>query len=206
MSILWYLNDLIEKALKMYDGSIARFLKAGTKTWRTAQIRRSELALCSVLPNYIEIMSQLGEFERYACDNHVDVFNGYIACLQGKALAVYALSEAIGSEDSSYERSLEDSMNYLKKSMHIYNCYGNTFGELRSKMLYILVNAIKRVGTLEDPVQILEYLTTELEGMKKSFSEENIREQQVLEYLITMPSLKIADVGNVIKYYPIVLQ
>lgn len=200
------LNGLIEKALKMYDGSIAQFLKAGAKTWRTAQIRRSELALCSVLPNYIEIMSQLGEFERYACDNHVDVFNGYIACLQGKALAIYALSEAIGNEDNSYERSLEDSLNYLKKSIYVYNCYGNTFGELRSKMLYILVNTIKKIGTSEDPVQILEYFTTELENIKKSFSEDNIREQQVLDYLIAMPSLKIADVGNVIKYYPIVLQ
>lgn len=200
------LNDLIEKSLKMYDGSIAQFLKAGAKTWRTAQIRRAELSLCGTLPNYIEIMSQLNEFERYANDNHVDVFKGYIKCLQGKALAIYALSEALGNEDTSYERSLDNSLTSLEESIEVYNCYGNIFGALRSKMLYMLVDTIKRVGISEDPTQILKYLTTELEGMRKNFSEENVREQQVLKYLIDMPSLKIADIGNVIKYYPIVLQ
>lgn len=200
------LTDLIDKALKLYDGSIAKFLKAGVKTWRTAQIRRAELSLCSTSPNFIEILSQLDEFDRYACENRVDVFIGYIACLQGKALAIYALSEALGNEDTSYERSLEDSLTALQKSIQIYECYGNTFGALRSKMLYVLVDTIKRAGISKAPARILEYLITKLNSMKEEFSEENMREQQVLKYLTAMSSLKIADIGNVIKYYPIVLQ
>ncbi len=200
------INELIEKALQIYDASIAQFMKAGVKTWRTAQIRRAELSLCSTLPNYIEILSQLDEFEHYARENRVDVFNGYIACLQGKAFAIYALSEAIENEDTSYERSLDNSISAFQRSMKIYNSYGNIFGVLRSKMLYILVDTIKKIGTEKDPIKILEYFTAELKSMKKRFNQENVRELQVIEYLTSMPSLKVADIGNVIKYYPIVLQ
>lgn len=200
------INDLIKEALKLYDKSIAQFLNSGVKTWRTAQIRRAELSLCGVSPNYIEILSQLDDFEHYAIENSVDVFNGYVACLQGKAFAIYALNEALGKEDNSYERSLENSLMSFKESIQIYNNYGNTFGALRSKMLYVLVNTIKMVSEAEDYTQILEYLNIELLQIKKSISAENKREQQVIMYLTTMPSLKIADIGNVIKYYPIVLQ
>lgn len=200
------LKDLVDTALTLYGQSISKFLKAGVKTWRTAQIRQAELSLCCASPNYVKIFSQFDEFDSYASKNQIDVFRGYVSCLQGKAHVIYALYEALGNEDTSYERSLDNSLNAFQTSIQVYERYGNTFGILRSKMLYTLANAIKKFGISNDPVRVLKDLIVELDGIKKDFSEEHVREQQVLEYLTTMPSLKIADIGNVIRYYPIVLQ
>mgnify|MGYP001851502778 CR=1 FL=1 len=201
------LEELVDTALTQYSQSISKFLKAGVKTWRTALIRREELSLCCASPNFIKILSQLDDFDDYARENHVDVFSGYVSCLRGKALAIYALCEALGNEDTSYERRLKDSLAAFQRSIRVYEQYGNTFGVLRSKMLFTLVSAIKRIGiSSNDPAEVLNELIAQLEGMKEDFGREHIREQQVLKYLTTMRSPKIADIGNVIRYYPIVLQ
>lgn len=200
------LNELIDIALKQYDESIIRFSKTGNKTWRTAQIRRDELSICGANPQFIEVLSHLDEFECYATDNRVGVFIGYAECLRGKTLALYALNNDIGNENSLYERRLEESLTALQKSAQVYEQYGNTFGYLRSNLLYILVNAVQMIAVAENPQRILENLSVQLHNLKNKFREENIREQQVLKYLTDLSSIKIGDIGNVIKYYPIVLQ
>lgn len=200
------LEELIDLALQQYDESIIRFSKAGNKTWRTAQIRRDELSLCSANPQFIEVLSRLDEFECYATDNRVEVFIGYAKCMRGKALALYAIYNDMGNENSLYERRLEESLAALRKSAQIYKQYGNTFGNLRSNLLYTLVDAVRMIGVAENPQKILANLRVQLNSLKSKFSEENIREQQVLQYLTNLSSIKIGDIGNVIKYYPLVLQ
>lgn len=200
------LNALIVKALQQYDRSIIRFSKAGIKTWRTAQIRRDELSLCDTTPNYVEVLAHLDEFERYASENHVDVFIGFVECLRGKALALYALNKDIESKDSSYEHRLEESLVAFQKSERTYKHYGNKFGFLRSKFLYTLVDMVNQLVMIENPNKALKNIHNQLEDLKNQFSQENIREQQVLNYLTTLPSIRIGNLGNVLKYYPIVLQ
>ena len=200
------LSDLIDSALTLYDKSIARFLKAGNKTWRTAQIRRAELSLCSPMPNFVELLSQFNDFEKYSSENSVDVFSGYIACLKGKAYALYALTIFLGNEDSSYEMYLKKSYQELEKSMQIYNHYGNNFGALRSELLFVIVNTIKNMEKTKDQLINLEKFKSRVQQMQKKFNSDNIREQQVLKYLTEMSSLKISDFINILKYYPIVLQ
>lgn len=200
------LRDLIDSSLTLYDKSITRFLKAGNKTWRTAQIRRAELSLCSPTPNFVELLSQLNDFEKYSSENSVDVFSGYIACLKGKAYALYALTVFLGNEDSSYEMYLKKSSQELRKSIQIYNHYGNDFGALRSELLFIIVNTIKNMERTKDQAINLEDFKSRAQQLQKQFSSDNIREQQVLKYLTDMSSLKISDFINILKYYPIVLQ
>lgn len=199
------LTGLVEKALVLYDGSINKFLKAGIKTWRTAQIRRDELALSVAAPNFVEILSHLDDFVQYSLTNHVDVFVGYVECLKGKALASYALNESIGINNNQYERHLEGALLALQKSIDIYTNYGNKFGVLRSKLLYTLVDTVYQSGTVQNSVQILERFAEQIKKFQQDFEKENSREQQVLTYLASKET-RIGDLANVIKYYPIVLQ
>lgn len=200
------LHDLIDIALTLYDRSITQFLKAGNKTWRTAQIRRAELSFCSISPNFVELLSQLDNFEQYAHENNVDVFSGYIACLKGKAFALYALCVFLENEDTLYEIYLEKSIESFQRSIQIYNRYGNEFGALRSEMLHTIVNTIKNIDTTKEFRTVLDSFKSKLKEMQKLFNSDNIREQQVLKYLTDMPSLKIVDLINILKFYPIVLQ
>lgn len=200
------LNDLIKKGLELYNNSINNFSKAGIKTWRTAQIRRDELALCSSTPNFIEILSHYDEFEKYAVNNHIDVFIGYIECLKGKALAIYALIEDIENDDTQYERRLAEAAIALHKSEKIYFEYGNTYGAIRAKFLYILVNTLIKINGSNNPKFIIESFMQKIELLKYEFEADNLREQQILAYLTSVDNVKIRDLQDVIIFYPIILQ
>lgn len=199
-------NDLIKKGLELYNNSINNFLKAGIKTWRTAQIRRDELALCSSTPNFIEILSHFDEFETYAIDNHIDVFTGYIECLKGKALAIYALVEDIGINDTQYERRLAEATTALQKSEKIYINYGNIYGAIRAKFLCVLVDTLIKINGSNTPQFIIESFMQKMKRLKDEFETDNLREQQILTYLTSVDNLKIRDLQDVIIYYPIILQ
>ena len=202
------LNNLIDDALQKYNLSISQFQQSGVKTWRTAQIRKDELSLALEEPNFIEVFSHLDDFEQYAIENHVDVFIGYVKCLQGKALSLCAYKKYIGIEDSSYDTYLENALAKLKESSETYKEYGNKYGELRSELLYALVDVTTKFNSnsTEDINTILDNFIVRIKELKHKFNNDNLRENQIVNYLLSLKSLKIQDIIKIITYYPIVLQ
>lgn len=199
-------QELVEEALHLYDESINIFKKAGNKTYRTAQIRRDELSICSISPNFVEILSHLDEFDEFAHENRVDAFVGYVECLRGKEFAAYALSQNIGQNDASYERYIDLAIEALQKSIEIYNHYGNEFGSLRSQLLKILIKTLKELAIGEEPLQVIQTLKEKLLIIKTQFLPTNIREEQIIQFLSNSSELCISDIISVVKHYPIVLQ
>jgi hypothetical protein len=198
-------EELIDTAIHLYEESINIFISTGDKAHRTALIKMDELLLCTSFPNFVEILSHLDEFEIYARENNVNVFLGYIECLRGKVFIVYALNESIQEDNAQYEHLIKLSLSALKNSIKIYEKYGNLFGVFRSKLLYTLVDVIQIAGDTESQSSVTKYLKENLNNLINSYSKNN-RESYIIEYLNMLTKIRVADIGKVIKYYPIVLQ
>lgn len=56
------------------------------KKYRTLEVRKAELILCTDSNNYIEILNQYEKFEHYAKENDITVFKGYCNTQKGKLL------------------------------------------------------------------------------------------------------------------------
>lgn len=201
-------NELMDNAIQKYNLSISRFQQSGVKTWRTAQIRKDELSLALDNPNFVEIFSHLDDFEQYAIENHVDVFIGYIKCLQGKALSLCAYKKYICIDDSSYDTYLENALIKLTESSETYEKYGNSYGKLRSELLYALVDITTKFNSNErkDFSKILDDFIVRIKEIKDKLNNDNLREKQIINYILSLKSLKLQDIIKIITYYPIVLQ
>lgn len=84
------MNILLKEAMDKYDFCIRKYQSEGKKKYRTLEVRRAELSLCTDSNHYIEILNQYEKFEHYAAINDITVFEGYCNTQKGKAFALYA--------------------------------------------------------------------------------------------------------------------
>lgn len=71
------MNILLKEAMDKYDFCIRKYQSEGKKKYRTLEVRRAELSLCTDSNHYIEILNQYEKFEHYAAINDITVFEGY---------------------------------------------------------------------------------------------------------------------------------
>lgn len=202
-------SALIERSLELYQCSIKAFNNQGSKASKTALIRKNELELCCADPNFIEILVHLDQFLEYSKTNNVNVFTAYVNCLKGKALTVYAFSEHMPqSETSQYEYHLAQALEVFKESSKIYQLYGNCYGEYRSCFLENLVELLINVCNLNNPETSLKNCLTNLKNLTDQYPLQNTinRERRIIEYFFTLSKVKIPQIIQIIKFYPIILQ
>lgn len=200
------IKSLVIQAIKIYDICINKYQSAGKKKYRTLQMRRAELTLCIDSGQHMNVLSRFDEFENYAQQNNITVFEGYCNTQKGKAFALYADSEfRKGNLDKSKE-FLRNAEKHFARAEDIYQQYGNTYGELRAVFLTILVDMIRK-RDCTDSVIFSERFKQKLAKLITDYHIEHnyIREHNIIMYLeknlsnITVPI-------DIIRYYPIILQ
>lgn len=187
-----------------YEKAIKKYNEIGSKTERTAKIRMDELLLCSENPSYDIILQDFLDFKKYADENNVDVFKGYILCLIGKAYALQAYTY-LGHNPPKYDHILKEANHSFAQSVKIYGTYGNNFGLCRSMLFEtitdFLVQLPNDISPLDNKISELKICLREIE--KKM--DNNRREKEIIEY-ITSEKVSIQNIYDAIRYYPFVLQ
>lgn len=200
------IENLVMEAIKLYDICIEKYQSAGKKKYRTLQVRRAELTLCIDTNQYISVLNKYNEFELYATQNNISVFEGYSNTQKGKAFALYATSEfQKGNTDKSSE-FLAKAEVYLINAKETYKKFGNVYGELRAVFLLILVNMIQDRNRISKHIFSKKY-ENELLQLLNTYEIEKyyVREFNILQY-IRKNIFKINLPINTIRYYPIILQ
>lgn len=205
------MNILLEDALDKYDYCIQKYHSEGKKKYRTLEVRKAELSLCMDSTNYIKILNQYEEFEHYAEENDVTVFEGYCKTQKGKAFALYADYMLRSNDLGRFKEYLKEAEDYLQQAQQIYAKWGNAYGVFRAELLTILVHMMQNRECEElvciNPEsyrnryssQLL--MLTEKYNSKQQFS----REQDIIEYL--QSNISRIDVPlRIIRFYPIILQ
>lgn len=200
------IEELIMQAIDIYDVCIDKYQSAGKKKYRTLQVRRAELTLCMDTNQYIHVLNKYNEFELYATQNNISVFEGYSNTQKGKAFALYASSEFQNGNIDKSSEFLAKAKVYLTNAKEIYKKFGNIYGELRAVFLIILINMIqdrnhisKQAFSKKYEKEIVELLNT------YEIGKYYVREYNILQY-IKRNIFKINLPINIIRYYPIILQ
>lgn len=170
------------------------------------QVRRAELTLCIDTNQYIQVLNKYNEFELYATQNNISVFEGYSNTQKGKAFALYATSEfQKGNIDKSSE-FLAKAEVYLLNAKETYKKFGNVYGELRAVFLLILVNMIQDRNRISKHMFSKKY-ENELTELLNTYEIEKyyVREYNIIQY-IRNNIFKINLPINTLRYYPIILQ
>lgn len=205
------MNILVDEALDKYNYCIQKYQSEGKKKYRTLEVRKAELILCTDSNNYIEILNQYEKFEHYAKENDITVFKGYCNTQKGKAFALYADYMFRHNDMERFEEYLSKAKEYLKEAQSIYTEWGNNYGAFRAELLIIIVDMIQRK---ENPktscfsVDIYEntYRSMFLKlGEKYNSQKQYIREYNLIQYLQKNIS-KIDLPLRILKFYPIILQ
>lgn len=205
------MNVLIDEALDRYNYCIQKYQSEGKKKYRTLEVRKAELILCTDSNNYIEILNQYEKFEHYAKENDITVFKGYCNTQKGKAFALYADYMLRHNDMDGFEEYLSKAKEYLKKAQNIYTEWGNSYGAFRAELLIIIVDMIqhkKNPKTSCFSVDIYEntYRNMFLKlGEKYNSQKQYIREYNLIQYLqkrISQMDLPL----RILKFYPIILQ
>ena len=200
------IEDLVTQAINIYDICIDKYQSSGKKKYRTLQVRRAELSLCLDMNQYINVLNKYNEFELYAIQNNISVFEGYSQTQKGKAFALYATSEfQKGNIDKSSE-FLTKAEIHLMNAKKTYEKFGNVYGELRAVFLIILVNMIQDRNHMRKQAFSKKYENALTEILNSYEIEEYyVREYNIIQY-IKKNIFKISLPINIIRYYPIILQ
>lgn len=200
------IEDLVTQAINIYDICIDKYQSSGKKKYRTLQVRRAELSLCLDMNQYINVLNKYNEFELYAIQNNISVFEGYSQTQKGKAFALYATSEfQKGNIDKSSE-FLTKAEIHLMNAKKTYEKFGNVYGELRAVFLTILVNMIQDRNHMRKQAFSKKYENALTEILNSYEIEEYyVREYNIIQY-IKKNIFKISLPINIIRYYPIILQ
>jgi len=191
--------------IKHYENAIKKYNEIGSKTEHTAKIRMDELLLCSENPSYDIVLKDFLDFKKYADENNVDVFKGYILCLMGKAYALQAYTY-LGDNIQKYDHIMTKANCSFAQSVKIYREYDNDVGLYRSMLFEtitdFLVHMNDNTSSLDDKLSNLKICLMKLE---KKMSSNMKREKEIIEYL-TGDKVQIQNIYDAIKYYPFVLQ
>ena len=174
-------------------------------------MRKAELTLCSDSNHFIEILNKYEEFQHYADDNNITVFDGYCNTQKGKAFALYADYMFRKEDLGRFEEYLNSAEVFLRKAKTIYQKFGNKYGSFRAELLSVLVQMVQSKnysgqlyidseGFYKRYSDILSNLTKEY-NTKQQFT----REHTIIEYLqnnITRIDLPL----RILRFYPIILQ
>lgn len=205
------MNILLKEAMDKYDFCIRKYQSEGKKKYRTLEVRRAELSLCTDSNHYIEILNQYEKFEHYAAINDITVFEGYCNTQKGKAFALYADYMLRCNDIGRYEEYLKKAEDYLLQAKQIYENWGNNYGVFRAELLSILVHMMqykKRTelvcinpDTYRNRYSTLLLKLTEKYNSKQQF----LREYDIIEYL--QHNISRMDIPlRILKFYPIILQ
>ena len=205
------MQELLKEALAQYDFCIQKFQSDGKKKYRTLKVRKAELMLCTDADQYIEILNQYNQFEKYAEDNNITVFEGYCKTQKGKAFALYAYYALRRNDIYRFEQYLKEAEDNLNQAQNIYKKWGNTYGEFRAEFLKTLVHIIQHRNNSEVVrINLDNYrnnFQNELTNLNKKYNPQGnyVREKKLIEYLknnITAMDI----VFRILKFYPIILQ
>lgn len=200
------IENLIVQAVKLYDICINKYQSAGKKKYRTLQVRRAELTLCIDSNQYISVLNKYNEFESYAKQNNIMVFEGYSNTQKGKAFALYAISKFSKGEFEKSKEFLDKSLIYLKKAKEVYEDYGNNYGAFRVAFLIILVNMIQERDNV-DSIRFKDKFRQKIFNLQSIYNSTHNypRENSIIQYM-QENLCKISLPINIIRYYPIILQ
>lgn len=205
------MNYLLKEALDKYDFCIRKYQSEGKKKYRTLEVRRAELTLCTDSNHYIEVLNQYEKFEHYAEENDITVFEGYCNTQKGKAFALYADYMLRSGDLGRVDEYLKKAEDYLLRAQQIYEKWGNTYGAFRAELLTILVHMMQNrehtelvyitPNTYRNRYSSLLLKLTEKYNSEQQFS----REHDIIEYL--QHNISRMDVPlRILKFYPIILQ
>lgn len=205
------MNTLLKEALDKYDLCIRKYQSEGKKKYRTLEVRRAELSLCTNSNHYIEILNQYEKFEHYADINDITVFEGYCNTQKGKAFALYADYMLRCNDLSRFEEYLKNAEDYLSQAQRIYAKWGNSYGAFRAELLTILIHMMQNrestelvcihPDTYRNRYSSLLLNLTEKYNSKQQF----FREHEIIEYL--QHNISRIDIPlRILKFYPIILQ
>lgn len=200
------LQLIVACALQAYDECIEAYQHGGDKKWRTVQIRRDELSLCSDNHNFVEILGRLDDFWNYSDINNISVFKGYCDTLRGKVYALYAIT--LLSQQDNYDYYISRSLDSLEHAHKYYTEYENLYGVIRTELLSILVEMLKRRSdtNLQEGNNFEAFFSPKIYDIIKRCKERNWRrESQVCEYLLENIR-QYNTIVRLFKFYPIVLQ
>lgn len=200
------IKSLVMQANDIYNICINKYQSAGKKKYRTLQMRRAELSLCIDSGQHMNVLSKFDEFENYARENNITVFEGYCHTQKGKAFALYADSEFRKGHLDKSKEFLKKAEKHFRQAENVYHQYGNTYGELRAVFLTILVDMIRK-RDCTDSVIFRERFKQKFTKLQTDYhiKQNYFREQNIIMYLednlssITIPI-------DIIRYYPIILQ
>lgn len=205
------MNILLKEALDKYDFCIRKYQSEGKKKYRTLEVRRAELSLCTDSNQYIEILNQYEKFENYADINDITVFEGYCNTQKGKAFALYADYMLRNNDLGRFEEYLKNAEDYLSQAQRIYAKWGNNYGVFRAELLTILIHMMQNRESTElvcthPDIYRNRYSSLLLKLTEKYNSEQQfLREHNIIEYL--QHNISRMDIPlRILKFYPIILQ
>ena len=203
--------DLLSEAIEKYDFCIRKYQSEGKKKYRTLKVRRSELALCTNANNYIEILNQYEDFEKYAKKNSIKLFEGYCNTQKGKAFGLYANYMLSKNDVARFEEYLSKAEECLLHAQEIYEKWGNTYGVFRASLLLVLIHMIQDKDYTKskkmNPHEYRRKYGDLLLNLNKKYNSklQYMREYNVIEYI--QENILRVDISlRVLRFYPIILQ
>ena len=200
------LQSVVICALQSYDECIEAYQHGGDKKWRTVQIRRDELSLCSDSHNFVEILGRLDDFWDYSDINNISVFKGYGDTLRGKTYALYAITFL--SQLDNYNYYISRSLDSLKNARKYYMEYKNLYGIMRTDLLSVLVEMLKKRSdtNLQEGNNFEKLFCPKIHNIMELCEEKDWRRGiHVCEYLL-QNIRQYNTIVRLLKFYPIVLQ
>ena len=200
------LQSVVICALQSYDECIEAYQHGGDKKWRTVQIRRDELSLCSDSHNFVEILGRLDDFWDYSDINNISVFKGYGDTLRGKTYALYAVT--LLDQGDNYNHYISRSLDSLKNARKYYMAYKNLYGIMRTDLLSILVEMLKKRSdtNLQERNNFEMLFCPKIHNILELCEEKDWRREiHVCEYLLENIR-QYNTIVRLLKFYPIVLQ
>ncbi len=203
------ISNLLQITLDKYEFCIRKYQSEGKKKYRTLEIRKAELTMCTDLNCFVEVLNQIDKFEQYAKQNNITVFEGYCNTQRGKAFALYAEYMFRMNEFYRFEEYLKKAENCLMVAQEIYEKYDNPYGAFRAELLIILINMIqdrdnknrKHTNIFQNKYHCLLIQLSQKYNNNKQYA----REHDIIEYLLKN-IVKIELPLKILKFYPIILQ